>query len=308
MNHITKISSPAKINLSLHIGKYSDEKKKHELQSEMMKISLADEIEIEVTEKKKIQIIVKGEYAKGVPNNDENIVYKAVKLFFSHRPRSIGLKITLIKNIPNGAGLGGGSSNAAEIIKFLHKYYSVPLKSSDYKIYADLGSDIPFFLGKEKIGIVSGVGEKIERIEKGRPQGYAPTEQQYIFGILFLFPEIKISTKWAFEQLKFLRENKKNIVKNIVRDVIKNNAKNNSDEKYQKYQKNIKNINNFQEMIFSYFFDIEKTFEEIQKFSPVLSGLSGTGSSCFAFFENEKVQEQVLEKFSETDEMRVLKF
>ena len=276
MKNIITVVSPAKINISLHIGKYSDEKKKHELISEMMKISLADEIEIEVTEKKKIQIIVKGEYAKGVPNNDENIVYKAVKLFFARRPRSIGLKITLTKNIPNGTGLGGGSSNAAEIIKFLHKYYSLPLQHSDYKIYADLGSDIPFFLGEENIGMVTGVGEKIEPPKSPLSGGLKKK-----FGILFLFPKLKISTRWAFEQLKFLRENHN-------RD---------SDDEAG---------NDFQDMIFSYFFDIKKTFEEIQKFSPVLSGLSGTGSSCFAFFETEEEREKVLAYFSENECFRVV--
>ena len=231
------LHSPAKINTTLTIREYCPIKKKHRLESNMLCIpKLHDVIEITVVEKKKIQITVEGKYAKGVPNNENNLIFKAMMQFFTNRPKNKGFEITLTKNIPNGAGLGGGSSNAASIILFLHEYYSVPL---DLLEYADLGSDIPFFLSQKSSALVSGFGEVVDA-----------TESIYtdLFGIILLFPQFPISTQWAFAQLRNRRE--------------QNPA----------HEMNYKN--DFQELIFSYFYDIEKICNEIQKQKPLITSYS----------------------------------
>ncbi len=154
MNKI-KILAPAKINLHLQITSKRDDGY-HNLISLFQMISLYDEIFIEKTDKNKI--ILNGDFNCSTENN---LIYKAAAWLKKSLKITGGFNISCIKNIPSGAGLGGGSSNAAATllgIKFL-----LDLKITDTflkKGALNLGSDVPFFLGSAT-AIAEERGEKL---------------------------------------------------------------------------------------------------------------------------------------------------
>jgi len=124
-----------------------------------------------------------------IPNDNSNLVWKAAETFLNYVQKSPSIKIKLTKRIPVSAGLGGGSSNAAAILKLLNQHFPV----SDEKLIelaASIGADVPFFLNP-KPSIVSGIGEIIEPIETEKEQP-----------ILLISPNINISAAEAYKLYK----------------------------------------------------------------------------------------------------------
>lgn len=191
MKKIT-IKTPAKINLSLKIGKLQ-KNNLHEIKTTIQKISLEDEIEIEnlglIKGNQKIRIIIKGPQKIGVPANADNIAYQAAQLFFKETGIKENIKITITKNIPSRAGLGGGSANAAGTLIALEKLFNKKLKNRT-KTAEKIGSDVCFFAENIPSAEVSGTGEKIKKIN---PINY--------HCLILMLPKIFISTPWAYKNL-----------------------------------------------------------------------------------------------------------
>jgi 4-diphosphocytidyl-2-C-methyl-D-erythritol kinase len=191
MEQITKtqngilVRAPAKINLSLLIaGKRPDGF--HDIETLMAKIDLYDELLIEPADSDGIQLSCTGPYK--VSAGRDNLVYQACKKIYQAVGLQPKVKITLTKNIPVGAGLGGGSSDAAAALIGIKKFANI--KISDKKLTdlaADLGSDVPFFLGPA-LAFCTGRGEKNQKIEKIFP-----------FRAILLFPDVSVSTKRVYE-------------------------------------------------------------------------------------------------------------
>ncbi len=153
--------SPAKINLSLRIlGKRQDGY--HELLTEMVMISLGDRMVFRESDSLRDVLEVSGRPVDG--NTDDNLVLRAIRLFRELQKRDGDpryWKVELEKKIPVGAGLGGGSSNAAAALWAMNLLSGNQCSRSELmEIGARLGSDVPFFLG-EPHAIASGRGEKI---------------------------------------------------------------------------------------------------------------------------------------------------
>jgi 4-diphosphocytidyl-2-C-methyl-D-erythritol kinase len=138
---MTKIIAPAKLTLSLVItGVRSDGF--HLIEAEMVSLDIADVIEI--TDADKTTLTVSGPFAAGVPTDESNLVSRALVL--AGRTAQVHIE----KNIPHGGGLGGGSTNAAAVLKWA--------KWSDVAATARLGADIPFCLVGGR-ALVTGIGE-----------------------------------------------------------------------------------------------------------------------------------------------------
>ena len=135
--------APAKLNIRLKVtGRRPDGY--HELVSIMVPVSLFDHLELEMTRQGRIRLTCQG---LSVPDNEENLVYRAARAFFSRTGLGPGLSLRLTKNIPVAAGLGGGSSDAACTLKALNDIWSNPLTSEELtELAVSLGADIPFFL------------------------------------------------------------------------------------------------------------------------------------------------------------------
>ena len=152
MNRIT-LTSYAKINLTLAItGRREDGY--HTLESVMQEVSLADTLQMEP--------IPEGIYLTctdpSLPTDEKNLCWKAASRYLKEAGIYGGVKIHLIKNIPHGAGMGGGSSNAATVLKGMQALY--PAHLSMEKIALSLGADVPFFL-KGKSSFCEGIGEVV---------------------------------------------------------------------------------------------------------------------------------------------------
>ncbi len=177
-----EFKAPAKINLFLNVGKKREDSF-HELISIMVKVSLFDRLEI--TEESKIKI-----EAPGWIPLQENLVYRAASLFFRETGIKKGCRIKLEKNIPAGAGLGGGSSDAAATLKALDSIFSAGLGPEKLdEMGAELGSDVNFFL-RQGGCLATGRGEVIDHLETIKNRDYF---------ILLVDPGLEISTGQIYE-------------------------------------------------------------------------------------------------------------
>jgi len=179
--------APAKLNIRLKVtGRRPDGY--HELVSIMVPVSLFDHLELEMTRPGRIRLTCQG---LTVPDNEENLVYRAARAFFSRTGLGPGLSVRLTKNIPVAAGLGGGSSDAACTLKALNNMCSNPLTSDELaELAVSLGADMPFFL-KNRPCIARGIGEILEPIEKWP-----------VFWYVIVAPPIKVSTARVYANLK----------------------------------------------------------------------------------------------------------
>ena len=179
---VIEVSAPAKVNLQLAIlGKRNDGF--HELASLFQTVSLFDRIEIEITNNKDSFEIIG---CQEIPN-EENTMGKAVSYFREITAWNQGVEIRVEKNIPIGAGLGGGSSDAAAVLRALD--ILIPGSRSPRKLMeigARIGSDVPFFLCCSAA------------IVKGRGDIVTPIAPRTDYSLVIVYPGFSVSTARAF--------------------------------------------------------------------------------------------------------------
>ncbi len=179
------IQAHAKINIVLKIlGLRADGY--HEIETLMVPILLADELEVEVSEGEGIRLTCDD---PSVPADSQNLVWRAVEAFSRATDRTFQTRIVLRKSIPSGAGLGGGSSDAAAVIRTLDILLGTGLGESRLEeIAAVIGSDVPFFI-RSRPTWCRGRGEIMD--DAG---GFPPTR------LLLVKPPFPVSTAWAYSQ------------------------------------------------------------------------------------------------------------
>jgi len=261
------LKCPAKINIFLNIvGKKPDGY--HQLESIFLPIELSDYLEIKPSSV--FKLTVTGRYANKI-ENDENILIKILEYFKKNFQISDNFSINLQKNIPIGAGLGGGSSDGSGFIKILNKIFDLKLnKSQMQEIALNFGSDLPFFF-EENPCFVCGRGEKFNKL----PELFIEELKNY--KILLINPNINLSTKLIFENYqKLIKSNKITYSKSI----------NNKDLFEKNLNEILKNSTNDLELIA---FEIHSILKEIlidlQSFSNILARMTGSGSTMFAIFD-----------------------
>jgi 4-diphosphocytidyl-2-C-methyl-D-erythritol kinase len=260
-----KINCPAKINLFLNITNKRPDGF-HELQSLVTKINLFDELSVEKSAKFSLEI--SGEFANFIDIND-NLFIKIFNYFVKNFHIDNNLKIILQKNIPVGAGLGGGSSNGAYFIKILNEIFYLKLsKKAMQKISLNFGSDIAFFFENGPC-LMSGRGEFLSPI----PQFKNNLKK---LKILLINPKIHLSTKEIFQD--FAQKNYK--FSEIFSEKIF----------LKKSLQEILTIfnNDLEETAITKEPMISEILQNLRKFSPICAKMSGSGSSCFAIFDDEK--------------------
>jgi len=179
-----QVRAPAKINLSLRIlNKRPDGF--HEIETLIAPISLFDEIEIE-RQSRWIDFQCDD---PSIPHGDDNLVVRAARAFFDSTKQKSGISITLKKKIPHGAGLGGGSSDAASTLIALNELFETNLpREALAKLSESIGSDVPFFIFQSPA------------ICKGRGELVTPMKLPEPLSILLLKPEFGVSTAWAYQR------------------------------------------------------------------------------------------------------------
>jgi 4-diphosphocytidyl-2-C-methyl-D-erythritol kinase len=187
-----QVTAPAKINLSLRVlGRRSDGF--HEIETFIAPISLCDEIRIEQRSgKQKVAFRCDD---PSMPKGEDNIVVCAANLFFEETKFTSGVSIELKKTIPHGAGLGGGSSDAASTLLALNELFETNLpREALAKMAEMIGSDVPFFIF-QSAAVCKGRGELVS----------ATTLREHL-SLLLLKPAFGVPTQWAYSRWRDSRE------------------------------------------------------------------------------------------------------
>lgn len=206
-----KVYPNAKINLGLNVfEKYEDGY--HEIDTIMVPISLEDELDILIFDKKGSLNITCSD--KNIPTDEKNILYKTYKIFFEKiKKEQIEINIFLKKVIPSEAGLGGGSADAGFFLKVLNEFYNNYFTEDELKkIALEIGSDVPFFI-KNKSARIGKKGEEEIVLENNLSSQ-----------LIIIKPEFGVSTKLAYENFDKLQERKYSNLDEIEKNIKENNV------------------------------------------------------------------------------------
>ena len=249
-----------KINIGLQVvNKRADGF--HNIETIFYPVDLKDAVEI-IEHKENNNPVDYSQTGSPIPGNtNDNLCVKAFHLLKKDFPQLPNIKMHLHKVIPMGAGLGGGSSNAAFVLKLLNKKFSLNLTTEQLISYAlRLGSDCPFFI-LNKPCYATGRGEMLEEISLDLSA----------YRILLVNPGIHINTGWAFTNIKPAPAavNLKELVNMPI----------------QSWQQHIKN--DFEKAVFEAEPAIGEIKSELLANGALYAAMSGSGSTVFGIFNKE---------------------
>lgn len=269
---MTKINSPAKLNLGLSILRKLDNGY-HEIKTIFAQTTLFDTLEfIDLKED-----LIKIDSNANIPCDEKNTVYQAIQLLKKRSGIKKGLKIFINKKIPFGAGLGGGSSNAAITLKYLNNHWKLNLSKNELiEIAKQIGADVPYPL----FG-----GVKLEY--QGGKQGgtFIKLKNLPECKILIIVPDFSVSTKEAYGLTEYDL-----IGKNDLSELIDGI----NEENLEKIAKSLHN--DFEIWITRKHPEIKEIKQNLVKSGAMGSIMSGSGSSVFGIFQNEKLAKKAYEK------------
>lgn len=250
-----------KINLGLSIiEKRSDGY--HELETIFYPVPLQDMVEVCLNEKSTEQIRFTHSGILVPGDSENNLCIKAYQLLKNKFPQIPATQIHLHKNIPMGAGLGGGSSDATAVLKIMNELFNLQLNQQELiSLAAQLGSDCPFFVYDTPC-IAKGRGEILTPISCDLSQ----------YTIVLIHPEIHVSTAWAFGQLNPHKKNK-SIADIIQQDIFT-------------WKEDL--INDFEAPIFTAHPLIASLKAFLYQEGAIYASMSGSGSTLFGIFSKGK--------------------
>jgi 4-diphosphocytidyl-2-C-methyl-D-erythritol kinase len=185
MLHHEKFLAPAKINLFLEVLSRRKDGF-HEIETVMQAVNIYDQL---VFSTGGTNINVESD-CTSLKEAKENLVYKAIVQTLTYTGLNFGVSVSIKKEIPIGAGLGGASSDAATTIKALNKLFKLGMNKNDMcKIAKECGSDVSFFLGSA-CAICRGRGEEI-----------SPIDSQKVLYFVLVYPEEPLLTQEVYEKL-----------------------------------------------------------------------------------------------------------
>ncbi|HRK00636.1 MAG TPA: 4-(cytidine 5'-diphospho)-2-C-methyl-D-erythritol kinase [Ignavibacteria bacterium] len=262
------LKSYSKINIGLRIlGKRGDGY--HDIETIFYPIKIFDELGFTITPAaSEFNSVLLKSNKSYIPLNADNLCYKAVLNFFKtfRIKETYKIEIDMIKNIPVGGGLGGGSSNAATVLKFLIRYFKIDIEINRIKIIdlaLSLGSDVPFFLILKPC-YAEGRGEKLKPLKNFKIN----------YNILIVNPHLHVSTKWAFENLNLPNgfRNEKSL------------------DKITEFEPDKKNEfeNDFEKIVFEKYPLLREIKNYMLDNGSVFSSMSGSGATVYGLFEPNK--------------------
>lgn len=255
----------AKINIGLNIT----EKRKdgyHNLETMFYPIPLEDSLEIIVSENSETpyKLFVNGTEDLSIIN--DNIVTKAYQ-FIKNDYDIPPIEVYLTKQIPHGAGLGGGSADASFMLKLMNDKFSLGISNEDLEVRAGkIGADCPFFI-RNTPTLAYERGDRFKAIDVSL-SGY---------NMLLIKPDIHISTKEAFDGIAPSKE-KVGIIEKYVQGDIK------------EWKNNI--TNDFEKTVFALYPELEQIKNRLYEMGAVYASMSGTGSTIYGLFDTE-IENQV---------------
>ncbi|NTV48198.1 MAG: 4-(cytidine 5'-diphospho)-2-C-methyl-D-erythritol kinase [Geobacteraceae bacterium] len=248
--------APAKINYLLDvIGKRADGY--HDLRMIMQRVNLCDKITLTLTNTPGITVICN---SNGVPNGPNNIAWKAAQALLDIAESDNGVNISITKNIPVAAGLGGGSSDAATVLMGLNELLKLGLTDQQLMDTGrKLGADVPFFIFK-KTALAEGIGERLTHLPE-TPKCW----------IVLINPGVHISTAWVYRSLQLTNKGELNNI--------------------PKFFKSIEDIvailsNDLESVTIQAFQVIARIKERLMDLGAMGSMMSGSGPTVFGIFKS----------------------
>ncbi len=257
---------PAKVNLGLHIL-FKREDDYHEIETCMIPIPFTDILEI--TEANEFEFLQTG---LAIPGNlDSNLCVKAFQLL-KQKFEIPNVRIHLRKQIPMGAGLGGGSSDTAYVLKGLNDIFALNISTSELEeMAAELGSDCPFFI-KNVAQIAGGRGERLSKATVDLRGKY----------LILLNPGIHVGTREAYAGVN------PRIPDQSVSELIS--------QPIEQWKNSL--VNDFEASVFKNYPLIQNLKEQLIDYGAIYASMSGSGSSVFGIFnEKPKVTSEIMLKY-----------
>jgi 4-diphosphocytidyl-2-C-methyl-D-erythritol kinase len=292
--------APAKINLYLEIlGDRPDGY--HEMVMLLQSVSLADQIEIRGIGVDQIRVHCDN---PDVPADTSNLAYKAADLMCQRFPQVFaqygGVDITIHKNIPIGAGLAGGSTDAAAVLVGIDLLWNLGLTQSELQdLGAELGSDVPFCIGGGT-AIATGRGEQLSPI--------VGVDNLYV--ILAKYKSLSVSTAWAYTTYRkafghsyipisdqtTLEERRKRVHSGSIVSAI-------SHQNGEEIGRLL--YNDLEKVVFPAHPEVEQLRDYFRTLAPLGVMMSGSGPTVFALTDSEEkaesIRQQIKQAFSKTD-------
>ncbi|MDF1536251.1 MAG: 4-(cytidine 5'-diphospho)-2-C-methyl-D-erythritol kinase [bacterium] len=264
-----RLLAPAKVNLTLKVlGKRPDGY--HDIESLVQKVSLYDRITIREVSDPGIHVTCSD---PTVPSGPGNLVYQAAQLIMeATRTAGKGISIDLEKRIPHGAGLGGGSSDAAAVIMGLNTLWNLSLSLMEMEeVAARIGSDVPLFLHPSP-SVISGRGEVVTP---------APARIRAVF--LIVFPGFSVSTRWAYSNFRLTKDHGKYRISALQRAER-------GELPPDRWQGFI--VNDLEAAVSNKHPEIGRCIEDLLLLGAGASQMSGSGSAVFGLFEDRFVAQK----------------
>lgn len=266
MNRILRIDSPCKLNLHLEVGKKREDGF-HPLTSIFHLCSLSDRITISLENEQQQDNLIDLTMLNGpdIPA-EKNLAWKAAELFFELSGNRFPVKIEIEKKVPDGGGLGGGSSNAAAVLAGLNHLCGRPIDYDElFRESVRLGSDVPFFI-KNGAAHVTGRGDVVESLPA------LPS-----IPVVIVVPELHISTAKAFSLLDKEDACALNLHHGYVKSYLEGVP-----SQWPFY-------NSFQAPLFEQYEILSDALEHLKSCGADFCMMSGSGSALFGLFlSNEK--------------------
>lgn len=270
------LKTPAKINLGLSVL-HKREDGYHELETVLQMVGLYDSLELEAASRLELDCDT-----PGIPKDESNLVLRAARLLqnrFPDRVRS-GARIKLRKNIPSGAGLGGGSGNAAGALMGLNVLWNLQLTRQDLvRLAPELGADVAFFLFSP-CALGRGRGELLESVQ--------PIKKFYV---ILIFPGFSVATAWVYENLNLkLTKKQKNI--SILKNLL-------SRSDIPRLGSSLHN--DLESVVIQRIPEIQALKDRLRAVGAQGALMSGSGSAVFGLFENREKAENAFADLDKGD-------
>ncbi len=260
------VKSFAKLNLALRITRRRPDGY-HDLSTIFQEIDFCDELSFQPAPAYSLEVS-----DPALPRGSDNLCSRAYNFLWNLCKPTSSFKIYLKKNIPTGAGLGGGSSNAAAVLKFLNQAWELNLRTADLEqIAAQIGSDVPFYIRGGTQGAT------------GRGEILTPLELPEKFVVLLVLPSIAISTVWAYQQFD---------LNNCRKEYKFNSLFDSNRVKWELFE------NQFETVVFPAYPEIGAIKQQLLAAGAKYAGLSGSGSTVFGIFNNRVEAEAARLRFT----------
>jgi 4-diphosphocytidyl-2-C-methyl-D-erythritol kinase len=270
---VMDVTARAKVNLSLEIIRRREDGY-HEIETVLQTVDLADQLRVELTDDGRVEIECD---APEIPTDAGNLCHRAIVAMRPLAGPSLGARVHIHKRIPPGAGLGGGSANAAGVLRAVERGLGLEIAPETMQsVAASIGSDVPFMLhGGTMLG-------------RGRGEILTPLEALKRGVFVIVKPKVSISTAWVYSQFNFRLT--------THRHRLNLRSANSALARFPRGRLPFRNA--LEDVVLPSHPEVAGLLEQLQSERPFFASMTGSGSAVYAIFDRDWRAEEVAERFS----------